>query len=190
MALEPNHAQAMISYEELIIDILVTKSLVFSVIGLDVHGLAWAHWLAENGYATIGIRSRRAVEVPSTGSGNGILRLGEDLEEVRASDVILGVSSGGSTEARFHTLLPHLRRGQVFFSRAKGDVGPAVERRMIDDAALWGLTIGEDFFVVYLPNEPLPVGHAESSPVEIYGMTEACSRIGNAIYTRVLRRLT
>jgi hypothetical protein len=79
MALATKHASATFSYEELIIDILVTKSLVFSVIGLDVHGLAWAHWLTENGYATIGIRSRRAGEVLSAGSGHGILRLGEDL---------------------------------------------------------------------------------------------------------------
>lgn len=189
MAIAAKHASATIGYEELFVDILVTKSLVFSVVGLDILGLAWAHRLTDNGYATIGIPCHRSVDILSSERGSGILRLGDDIGDVRASDVILCVETGVGAASRFKELLPFLRRGQVIFSRLSEEPDSAIHRRLIEDAARWGLTVGEGLFLAYLPEDVVLGRSGVRSCGEVSGVTEACSRIGNAICARILSRL-
>ena len=189
MAIATNHASKSVSYEELFSDILVTKSLVFSVVGLDAYGLAWVHRLTEYGFATIGIRYGGTGEIQEGHRGHGILRLGDNLEDIRGSDVIILCGDDAATTSRLHALLPHLRRGQLLCCMAtRSALDPTGERWMIEETARWGLTVGEDFFLAYLPKEALRQPGMRVDVV-VTGATEACARIGNAVYLRILSLL-
>ena len=183
MATAVQTARATTSYEELIIDILVTKSLVFSVVGLGPDGLRWIHRLTENGFPTIGVpRSDMPTSLPNS-HGHGLLHLGSDYGEVSGSDVILFCAAPQGDE--FEILVPHLRRGQVLCYPTASRMSQGLKGRLIDTAKERGLRVGLDFFITN-GGAGSPDASGRSS---ISGTTEACARVGRAIHDKILGRL-
>ena len=176
-------ARRTTSYEELIVDILVTKSLVFSVVGLESVGLGWIHRLTEHGFPTIGVpRAFMPTSLPST-DGHGLLHLSADHGEVSGGDVVLHCAPPRADD--FEALVPHLRRGQVLFYPSALAMSHELKERLVATAGQWGLAVGVDFFIFHGSIAP---GKATDFS-EVSGVTEVCDRVGRAIHEKILQRL-
>jgi len=86
------------------------------------------------------------------------------------------------------SLLPHIRAGQVLSLESTTYPGTTEEelRPLVEQC---GLTIGENFFLVYSPEREDP-GNAHFNtatiPKVMGGSTQACTEVGIALYTQVI----
>ncbi len=88
-------------------------------------------------------------------------------------------------------LLPHLRPGQLLSLESTTYPGTTEEvlRPPIEEK---GLTIGRDFFLVYSPEREDPANPSfgtSNIPKVLGGSSPACSRLGLALYSRVIKTM-
>ncbi len=113
-----------------------------------------------------------------------ILCLPTPLDEHHQPDLSYVVST-------IEAILPHLRPGQILSLESTTYPG-TTEEEIVPRVQSVGLTVGEDFFVVYSPEREDP-GNPEFAAVNIPkvvgGVTAACGRAGQALYGSVFDRL-
>ncbi len=169
------------AYESLIADILVTRSLLFSIVGLGGEGREWMRRLPEDGFATVGIetQSDQAYREPMASS---MVRVSAELEDIRGADVVID-TRGFPCERTLVPLLPHVKRGQVLCFITQKQAEPACVTSLAESLKLSGRQLGHDVFVVQRP----PLGRADA--VCPSGLTPACTRIATALETHVFSKL-
>lgn len=89
------------------------------------------------------------------------------------------------------SLLPHLRGGQVMSLESTTYPGTTEEelRPRIEQC---GFTIGEDYYLVYSPEREDPGNEkfgATTIPKVVGGTTEACSKVGEALYAAAIQQV-
>lgn len=176
-----------VGYESLFADMLVTKSLLFSVIGLNETGRSWVDRLTAYGFATLAIADTGADDAAFHDAlgDRGMVRISGDLDEIRSSDVVLHAGEfPGPREIR--SLVSHLKRGQVMVSLVENRPLQAAETIVLEELGCEGFRIGEDLFWTFLPRDVIRKG---AVPASVMGLTEACSRIGTSLCREVLAEL-
>lgn len=192
------------------------RSAVIGVIGLGYVGLPLVLRYAEEGYRVVGFDvDARKVDALSRGESYiehiNPAKIAEalaagfeatvDLSRIRETDaIILCVPTPlnryrepdlSFVTATVESILPHLRAGQVMSLESTTYPGTSEEelRPRITRA---GLTIGDDYFLVYSPEREDP-GNAKfttrSIPKVVGGSTPACLEVGRALYDGVIDRV-
>ena len=193
------------------------RRLVVGVIGLGYVGLPLILSFAEAGFQTLGLDvDRKKIDgleagqtyiahIPSAriqkAVSEGRLEATADFSRSSEADALIICVPTPLTRHRepdisfvtgtLDSLLPHLRAGQLLSLESTTYPGTTAE-------VLWpsitkrGFTAGEDFFLVYSPEREDP-GNPEfetrTIPKVLGGTTEACARVGLALYGQVIGRM-
>jgi UDP-N-acetyl-D-glucosamine dehydrogenase len=94
-------------------------------------------------------------------------------------------------EGTLNSLLPRLRPGQLLSLESTTYPG-TTEEVLAPPIQAKGLTIGEDFFLVYSPEREDPANpdfQTQTIPKVLGGSTESCARCGLALYGQVVARM-
>jgi len=193
------------------------RSVVVGVIGLGYVGLPLSLSFAEAGFQTLGFDVDRAKVDQIRDGRSYILHISEDrlkraaaggrfsatddFRRAAEADALIvcvptPLNRHREPDLSFVTgtltsLLPHLRPGQLlslesttYPGTTAEEIRPPLEKR--------GFKIGTDFFLVYSPEREDP-GNAEfetrTIPKVLGGETEACARVGLALYREVIGQM-
>jgi UDP-N-acetyl-D-glucosamine dehydrogenase len=193
------------------------RSVVVGVIGLGYVGLPLCLSFAEAGFQTLGFDVDKSKvdqilaghsyisHIPhdrlKKAAGGGRLSATDDFRRAAGTDALIicvptPLNRHREPDLSFVTgtlesILPHLKAGQVlslesttYPGTTAEEIRPPLERR--------GFKIGTDFFLVYSPEREDP-GNAEfetrTIPKVLGGDTEACVRVGLALYREVIGRM-
>jgi UDP-N-acetyl-D-glucosamine dehydrogenase len=205
----------MSDYEKSFLDKVASKKAVVAVVGLGYVGLPLALSFAEVGYQVLGldvdtekvkkigrkesyighISKSRLKDAATLFSASTDFNLAEEAEAIiicvptpltrhREPDL-------SYVEGTLEALLPHLRPGQLLSLESTTYPGTTQEilRPPIEAK---GLTLGQDFFLVYSPEREDPANpdfQTQAIPKVIGGCTQACARCGLALYGQVVSRM-
>jgi UDP-N-acetyl-D-glucosamine dehydrogenase len=190
---------------------------VVGVIGLGYVGLPLSLSMAEAGFKTLGFDVDRAkmdqiragqsyiLHIPSERLGKavsgGLFSATDDFSRAAETDALIicvptPLNRHREPDLSFVTgtldsLMPHLKAGQLlslesttYPGTTAEEIRPPLERR--------GFKIGTDFFLVFSPEREDP-GNPEfetrTIPKVLGGETEACARVGLALYQAVIGRM-
>jgi UDP-N-acetyl-D-glucosamine dehydrogenase len=193
------------------------RSAVVGVIGLGYVGLPLALSTAEAGFKTLGfdvdrakmdmIRAGRSYILHIPGDrlqkavAGGLFSATDDFRRAAEADALIicvptPLNRHREPDLSFVTgtldsLLPHLKAGQLlslesttYPGTTAEEIRPPLEKR--------GFEIGTDFFLVYSPEREDP-GNPEfetrTIPKVLGGDTQACARVGLALYREVIGRM-
>jgi UDP-N-acetyl-D-glucosamine dehydrogenase len=193
------------------------RGAVVGVIGLGYVGLPLALSLAEAGFKTLGfdvdrakmdlIRAGRSyiLHIPEDrlqkAVAGGLFSATDDFRRAAETDALIicvptPLNRHREPDLSFVTgtldsLLPHLKAGQLlslesttYPGTTAEEIRPPLERR--------GFEIGTDFFLVYSPEREDPGNpdfETRTIPKVLGGETEACARVGMALYRAVIGRM-
>jgi len=93
--------------------------------------------------------------------------------------------------ATVDAITPHLRPGQVVSLESTTYPG-TTEEELLPRLSSTGLTVGEDFFLVYSPEREdpgNPLFNTHSIPKVVGGQTPACLEVGKALYEQVIDKI-
>jgi UDP-N-acetyl-D-glucosamine dehydrogenase len=192
---------------------LEDRTAVVGVIGLGYVGLPLAVELARSGYRTLGFDvSERVVDTVNRGESH-IQDVGSEVLAAFVSEGLLSATTEMSrlaecdaisicvptplnkikdpdlsyvvTSAR--AILPRLRAGQLIILESTTYPGTTREvvLPILEES---GLTVGQDFHLCFSPErvDPgNPTWHTRNTPKVLGGITEACTDLGIALYSRV-----
>ena len=193
---------------------LQDRKAIIGIAGLGYVGLPLMLRFAEEGYSVLGfdidaakceqlnrgesyiahigservarVRQQERIEATTDFARAGqadalILCVPTPLDEHREPDLSFIVNT-------MHSLLPHLRQGQVVSLESTTWPGTTEEvlRPMLEEQ---GFAIGEDFFLVYSPEREDPGNPKFTTrdiPKVVGGSTPACLQVGRALYENVV----
>ncbi len=199
-----------------IITKLNSKSAVIGVAGLGYTGLPLAIRFSESGYKVIGLDidsvklnhiqegrsyiSHISNSLICSAIDNGF-EATDDMEIVKTLDAIIlclptPLDDYRSPDLRYvintvDSLLPCLREGQIISLESTTYPG-TTDEELLPRIESKGLTVGRDFFLIYSPEREDPGNPdftTQTIPKVCGGATEACLRVGLALYGQVIDRL-
>ncbi|MBA4158642.1 MAG: nucleotide sugar dehydrogenase [Gemmatimonadetes bacterium] len=189
------------------------RDVVVGVLGLGYVGLPLAVESARSGYRTLGFDiSETVVESINRGTshiqdvssevlgafvGEGLLSATTDMSRLAECDAIsicvptplnkIKDPDLSYVVASAHAVLAALRPGQLIILESTTYPGTTREVLLpiLEES---GLKVGEDFFLCFSPERVDPgnaVWHTRNTPKVLGGATEACTRAGLALYSRI-----
>ena len=193
------------------------RSAVAGVIGLGYVGLPLALSLAEAGFTTLGFDVDRAkmehiqagrsyiLHIPEDrlqkAVAGGRFRATDDFSRAVEADALIicvptPLNRHREPDLSFVTgtltsLLPHLKPGQLLSLESTTYPGTTAEE-IRPPLEKQGFKIGTDFFLVYSPEREDPGNpdfETRTIPKVLGGETEACARVGLALYRAVIGRM-
>lgn len=198
------------------LDRLASKQSRVGILGLGYVGIPLAKRISSVGLSVLGF-DIVAERVDELNAGiSPIKHIGnQDISEMRASGFEATVDFSRSAEcdaliicvptplnlyrepdlsfvvSTMDNLLPHLRKGQMLSLESTTWPG-TTEEILLPYVEKAGLTVGEDFFLVYSPEREDP-GNAsfdtQTIPKVIGGHTPACLEVGQALYAAFIDRV-
>lgn len=204
-------------HEEIIIGNLASKKATIGIVGLGYVGLPLGLGFVANQYKVLGLDiDKGKVDLISKGASyikhidgdaikkavdSGLLTTSNDFSDASACDAL--ILCVPTPLDQYHepdlsyvvntidSLLPYLKKGQALSLESTTYPG-TTEEILRPKLETRGFTIGEDFFLIYSPEREDP-GNLEFStaniPKVMGGTTEACRRVGFALYKAVVREV-
>jgi len=196
---------------------LQNKSATIGVVGLGYVGLPLIKRLNEVGFKTLGLDVDQ-VKVDALTNGEpyikhiavddmqaaisiGNCKVTTDFSSATNADVIILCVPTPLNKYRepdlsyvtgsVETLLPHLRAGQMLSLESTTYPG-TTEEELLPRVEAQGLTVGEDFFLVYSPEREDPGNpdfNTHTIPKVCGGTTTNCSQVGGAFYSQIIDRV-
>ncbi|MDR0620426.1 MAG: nucleotide sugar dehydrogenase [Deltaproteobacteria bacterium] len=205
----------MTSHEEEFLDKIQGRKAVVAVVGLGYVGLPLALSFAEVGFQVLGLDvdegkvkkiARREsyighISVERLRDTANLFSASTDFQLASQADAIIICVPTPLTKERepdltyvegtLKALLPYLRPGQLLSLESTTYPGTTEEilRPPIESR---GLTVGEDFFLVYSPEREDPANpdfQTQTIPKVLGGSTESSARVGLALYSQVVERM-
>jgi len=201
-----------------LIKAIAGKTATIGVIGLGYVGLPLIKRLNEVGFPTIGLDIDQAktdaltngekyikhIEINdiSTAIKAGKCKVTTDFSESKNADILILCVPTPLNKYRepdlsyvigsVKSLLPHLRKGQMLSLESTTYPG-TTEEELLPRIEKQGLTIGEDFFLVYSPEREDP-GNPDFTthtiPKVCGGTTQNCLEVGKAFYEQIIDQVT
>ena len=203
--------------EEVLLGKIKEKSAVIGIIGMGYVGLPLALVFAGAGFRVLGfdidpdkvtnlndgksyIAHIEAAQIQNAVKGGKFEATGDFARSPEADVLIICVPTPlnihrepdiSYVTGTMDSLTPHIRAGQAvclesttYPGTTEEELRPRIESR--------GLTIGRDFFLVYSPEREDPANphfHTRTIPKVCGGSTDACLRVGRAVYESVMDRV-
>ncbi|MDR0548439.1 MAG: nucleotide sugar dehydrogenase [Deltaproteobacteria bacterium] len=188
---------------------------VVSIVGLGYVGLPLALSFAESGFQVLGldIDAEKVKKISKRESYIGHIKsqrlkdaaslfsAATDFSLAQEADAILICVPTPLTKHRdpdlsyvvgtLNELLPHLRPGQLLSLESTTYPG-TTEEVLRPPLEAKGLTIGQDFFLVYSPEREDPANPnftTKTIPKVLGGSTPACARLGKELYGQVIEQV-
>lgn len=196
---------------------LEAKTAKIGVIGLGYVGLPLVIRFCEEGFRVTGFDvDSEKVELLSRGESyirhipsgsikgyvdSGLFSATTQMSELAGVDAIIicvptPLTSKREPEMKYvlgtaRTVAEHLRPGQVVSLESTTYPG-TTEEVLLPELAARGLSVGEDFFLVYSPEREDPGRDdfsTKTTPKVVGGVTDNCLDVGTALYSEVVERV-
>ncbi|MDR1870997.1 MAG: nucleotide sugar dehydrogenase [Deltaproteobacteria bacterium] len=191
---------------------IADRKAVVSIVGLGYVGLPLALTFAESGFQVLGldIDAEKVKKIAHRESYIGHIKSSRlkdaaslfsaatDFSLAQEADAILICVPTPLTKHRdpdlsfvegtLQALLPHLRVGQLLSLESTTYPG-TTEEVIRPPIEAKGLTIGQDFFLVYSPEREDPANPnftTKTIPKVLGGSTASCARVGRELYSQVI----
>ena len=202
-------------HEDRFIAKVTERQAIVAVVGLGYVGLPLALSFAEVGFQVLGLdvddeKVRKIAHKESyighisserLRGASGLLSATTDFALAEEADAVIICVPTPLTKNRepdlsfvegtLKSLLPRLRPGQLLSLESTTYPG-TTDEVLAPPIAAKGLTIGEDFFLVYSPEREDPANpdfQTQTIPKVLGGYTESCARCGLALYGQVVAKM-